>query len=71
MTATVWLILKAVAVILPILIEAIQTGRIKTANEQEILDAFTAANNDRVKRAVDARDGPDNGLPDGNDRDEP
>jgi hypothetical protein len=71
MTATVWLILKAVAVILPILIEAIQTGRIKTANEQEILDAFTAANNYRVKRAVDARDGPDNGLPDGNDRDEP
>lgn len=67
--ATVWLLIKAVAVLLPMIMQMIQTGKIKTATEKEMLDAFKQESEARVKRAIDARDGPDSGLPDGNDRD--
>lgn len=68
-TATLWLIIKAVAVAIPLIIAYVQEGRIKTATAKEIEDAFTKASEDRVKRAINARDGPDDGMPDGFDRD--
>jgi len=68
-TATIILIIKAVAVLIPMVVTMVQEGRIKNATEKEIQDAFIKASEDRVKRAVDARDGPDDGLPDGFDRD--
>lgn len=68
--ATVWLLIKAVAVLLPMIMNMIQTGQIQTATEKEILDAFVRDNEARVRRGISARDGPDSGLPDpDNDRD--
>ena len=69
MTGAFWVFLKALFTVIPIIVLAIRDGQIKAGTEKEIADAFAKASSDRVKRAVDARDGPDSGLPDGFDRD--
>lgn len=71
MNGAFWALLKALFTILPIIILAIRDGQIKDGTEKEIRDALNKANDARVKRAVDARDGPDDGLSDGFDRDAP
>lgn len=68
-SATIWLVIKAVAILLPLIVSAVRDGRVKTATEKEILDVFTKENEARVARAIAARDGPDDGVSDGFDRD--
>ena len=63
-----WVFLKALVAVIPMLVYAVRDGRIKTGTEKEIQDAFTLALEARTKRAIDARDGPDDGLSDGFDR---
>lgn len=71
MNGAFWAFLKALFTVIPIIVLAIRDGRIKEGTEKEIQDAFTAALKDRVDRAVAARDGPDDGMSDGFDRDSP
>lgn len=71
MNGAFWAFLKALFTILPVIVLAIRDGRIKDGTEKEILDALTKATDQRVKRAIAARDGPDDGVSDGFDRDAP
>lgn len=64
MSGALWAFLKALFVVIPIIVLAVRDGRIKSGTEKEVIDAFTKANEDRIKRAIDARDAPDDGLPD-------
>lgn len=64
MTGAFWAFLKALFVVIPIIVLAVRDGRIKQGTEKEIIDAFIKANEARIKRAIDARDAPDDGLPD-------
>jgi hypothetical protein len=69
--AGIWLVIQAIAVLIPLIVSAVRDGKIKSATEKEILDVFTAESAARVERAIAARDGPDDGLSDGFDRDAP
>lgn len=71
MTGAFWAFLKALFTVIPILVLAIRDGQIKDGTIKEVTDAITKASDARVKRAIDARDGPDDGLSDGFDRDSP
>lgn len=68
MTGAFWVFLRALFTVIPVLVLAIREGQIKTGTEKEIQDAFTLALSTRAKRALDARDGPDDGMSDGFDR---
>lgn len=69
MNGAFWAFLKALFTVIPIIVLAIRDGQIKTGTEKEIQDAFTAALKKRVDGAIAARDGPDDGMSDGFDRD--
>lgn len=62
--STFWLIIKALAVILPAIINAIRDGRIRTAAQDEVLTALTRKIEDRLNaaKAVKQENLPDESL---------
>lgn len=53
--ANLWLVLKAVLVLIPFIVDLIKENKIKTATEKEVLDAFEAEFKKRFdKRIADA-----------------
>lgn len=63
------LALKAIVAIVPYIVFLVRDGRIKKATQEEVINEMLALSKDRVDRAVDARNAPDDGLPDDeNDR---
>lgn len=56
-TATLWLIVKAVLAVLPMIVQMIQTGKIKQATEDELLKALASRLNERIDAAQKAKEG--------------
>lgn len=52
--ATLWLIVRAVLSVLPLIVQMVQTGKIKQATEDELLKALSARLNDRIEAAKKA-----------------
>lgn len=69
MTGAGWAFLKALFTIIPIIVLAIRDGQIRDGTLKEINDAVALASKARSDRAIAARDGPDDGMSDGFDRD--
>lgn len=61
-TAQVLMVLKALMVLLPLVVNAVRDGRVRAASQQEVLDALLGKIGDRVDNAKRARD--DDSLPD-------
>lgn len=63
-SATLWLIIKAVLAVLPLVVQMVQSGKIKKANEDELLKALSARLNERIEAAKKAKEGdlPDEAL---------
>lgn len=52
--AGIWLVIKAVLTILPVIIEMVRDGKIKTAAYDEVLAALEGRLDERIKAAREA-----------------
>lgn len=66
---SLYLVIKSMLVILPIVIQWVQSGKIKTAAYEELAEAFSARFEARIKRAQDAAKETTNEATDPNNRD--
>lgn len=56
-TATIWTVLKAILVLLPVIISYVRDGKVKTGAYDEVIAAMNADWDARVKAANDAANG--------------
>jgi hypothetical protein len=61
--AQAMLVLKALTMLIPFVVEAVRNGKIRAASQQEVLDVVAAKIKERADRARSARDDPN--APDG------
>lgn len=68
MNGALWVILKALFTILPVIVLGVHDGLIRNGTADEISNAVILASKKRADDAIAARDGPDDGMSDGMDR---